>query len=107
MNDLDKFLWLSKEEKTLEKRVEIASSLIDSYVSIISEAFDLHICRTGSMLWNSQKFYFDWQHKVELLPMERIMDHLDHCKECGRDYTDDTKEWIIRDIRHGIKELKK
>jgi hypothetical protein len=107
MNDLTKFLWKSKEEKTLDVRVEWAQSLLDSYIVLLGEALDLHIWTTGSMLWNSKKIYFDWQHKVELLPMDRIMDHLDRCKECSRPYDNEQKEWIINDIRHGINRLKK
>jgi len=108
MNSVKKLVY-GDEKLSLKEQVALADDLLDIYISMINDTLpDVDLWMSGSVLHNSLSVGCGAGVKIQLLGRKKILENIEKCFSCGREYDSFIKKWHLEDyIRAGKKELKK
>lgn len=104
---LEKYVY-SDEDLSLKEQADLVDKYLDMMYDMLYATFpNLKLTTSGSALHNNFEISVGDGIKLDLLPKKTIEEGLTQCSGCGREYTDDIKEWKLRGMINDAKELRK
>lgn len=102
---LEKFVYADKD-LSLKEQADLVDKFIDMIYSMLWATFpDLHLSRSGSVLYNNSSMQVGDAVKLLLLPKKALEEEISKCSTCGREHSFDAKKWILETMISDSKQL--